>query len=230
MVIYLLKNKYEVADIIKEYIKFAEAHWNLKLAKLRCDNGREYVNENLRNWCKGNGTEMDLTILYSPQLIGKAKRLNRTLLEKIRVLLEESDMKKEIWGEAAYTATYLLNRSPTKLLDVTPFEMWSGKEPNLNTLKIFGCAAYAKILEPLKKLDDRSRKLIFVGYSPEGYRLWDAENRKIILSRDVKFEEKIEAKIEKNKIGVLGKMEDNEEVRKNRQKKKRLKSLKRNRW
>lgn len=48
-VIYLLKNKYEVADTIKEYVKFAEARWNLKLAKLRCDNGREYVNENLRS-------------------------------------------------------------------------------------------------------------------------------------------------------------------------------------
>lgn len=71
-VIYWLKNKYDVivCDTIKKYIKFVEARWNLKLAKLRCGNGREYVNENLRNLCKKNGTEMDLTIPYTPQLKG----------------------------------------------------------------------------------------------------------------------------------------------------------------
>lgn len=162
-VIYLLKNKYEVADTIKEYVKFAETRWNLKLAKLRCDNGGEYMNENLRSWCKKNGTEMDFTIPYSPQLNGKAERLNCTLLEKTRALLEESGLSKEMWGEAAYTATYLLNRSPTKLLEVTPYEMWYEKEPDMSFVKLFGCAAHAKNLRPLKKLDNRSRKLIFVG-------------------------------------------------------------------
>lgn len=65
---------------------------------------------------------MDFTIPYSPQLNGKAERLNRTLLEKIRALLEESGLKKEMWG-AVYTAIYLMNISPTKTLDVTPYEM-----------------------------------------------------------------------------------------------------------
>ena len=216
-VIYLLKNKFEVADKIKEYVKFAEARWNLKMAKLRCDNGREYVNKNLQSWCTKNGIEMDLTIPYSPQLNGKAERLNRTLLEKIRALLLESGMKKEMWGEAAYTATYLLNRSPTKLLDITPYEMWNRKKPDLNLLKLFGCTAHAKVLGTLKKLDNRSRKLVFVGYSPKGYRLWDTKKRKIILSRDVKFEEKIEVETEENKRYkqcFLDKIEDSEEEEK----------------
>lgn len=84
---------------------------------------------------------MDLTIPYSPQLNGKAERLNRTLLEKIKTLLEESGLRKEMWGEAAYTATYLINRSPTKSLNVTPFEMWCGKKPDMNIIKLFVCAA-----------------------------------------------------------------------------------------
>lgn len=65
---------------------------------------------------------MDFTIPYSPQLNGKAECLNRTLLEKIRAL-EASGLKKEMWGEAAYTAIYLMNISPMKTLDVTPYEM-----------------------------------------------------------------------------------------------------------
>lgn len=115
-----------------------------------------------------------------------------------------------MWGKAAYTATYLLNRSPTKLLDVTPYEMWNGKEPDMSLVKLFGCAAYAKNLGALKKLDSRTRKLVFVGYSPKGYRLWDAKNRRIILSRDVTFEEKIE-NITKNRKGILEKGEHIEE-------------------
>lgn len=141
---------------------------------------------------------MDLTIPYIPQLNGKAERLNRILLEKTRALLEESGIKKEIWREAAYIATYLLNINPTKQLDVTLYEIWSGKEPDMCTLKLFGCVAHAKILRPLYNLDNRNRKLFFVGCSPKEYRLWNAENRKIIYSRNVKIEEKL--KLEQWKI------------------------------
>lgn len=51
---------------------------------------------------------MDFTIPYSPQLNEKAECLNRTLLEKIRALLEESGLKKEMWGEAAYMAIWYI--------------------------------------------------------------------------------------------------------------------------
>lgn len=45
---------------------------------------------------------------------------------------------------------------------------------------------------PLKKLDDRSKKFKFVGYVPQGYKLWDTDKRKVIISRDVRFETIIE--------------------------------------
>lgn len=87
--------------------------------------------------------------------------MNRTLLEKARALLTESKMEK-MWGEATFTATYLLNRSPTKVLSKTPCEMWKEinqiyverDKSNLKNLKLFGCTAYVKTLGPLKKLDD----------------------------------------------------------------------------
>lgn len=186
--IYLLKNKYKGPETIKEYTESAEAKWNSKVTKLRCDNGREYVNNNLQGWCRRKGIVLDCTVPYTPQLNGKAERLNRTLLEKIRALLKESKLKKEMWGEVAYTATYLLNRSPTKTLTTTPYQKWNGKIPDLSNLKLFGCAAYSKVLG-LKKLEDRSKEFVFIGYAPNGYRLWDSEKRKIVISRDVKFQD-----------------------------------------
>lgn len=57
-------------------------------------------------------------------------------------------------------------------------------------LRIFGCTEYAKELGQLRKLDNRSKVVKFVGYTQTGYRLWDPIKRKIIISREVHFDEK----------------------------------------
>jgi len=69
--------------------------------------------------------------------------------------------------------------------------MLKNRRPRLNNLQVFGSIAYAKVLGPLKKLDNRSKKLQFVGYAPSGYRLWDEERRNIIVARDVKFKTEV---------------------------------------
>lgn len=212
---YPLKTKNEAAEKIKEYTQRVEAQWNLKVAKLRCDNGKEYVNSTVSAWCRNRGIEIDTTVPYTPQLNGRAERLNRTLVEKIRALLFDSGMEKEMWGEALYTATYIINRSPTQSLKVTPYEMWEKKKPNLKNLQIFGCMTYAKSLGPLKKLEKRSKSYIFVGYAPNGYRLWDKEKRRIQIARDVTCVESYKEKTltqeeRKTRINVI--REDKEET------------------
>lgn len=190
--IHLLKTKNEAAEIVENYIKIMEAKFAFKVAKLRCDNGREYANERLKNWCKSEGIEIDFTIPHTPQLNGRAERLNRTLVEKARALIFDAKLNKTMWGEAIYVAAYLHNRSPTKTLEVTPYEKLEGRKPDMKRIKLFGCEAYAKVLGPLKKLDERSRKYIMVGYAPTGYHLWDKKKRKIQIARDVKFQEQTE--------------------------------------
>jgi len=74
-------------------------------------------------------------------------------------------MNKDMWGEALYIATYLLNRLPTEILKVTLYKTLEKKRPKMNNLQIFGSVAYVKILDPLEKLDKRSKKLRFVGCS-----------------------------------------------------------------
>lgn len=112
--IYLLKNKYEVTEVLINYVNKVERQKNLKVNKIRCDNGREYINKKLKNWVCKKGVELDCTIPHTPQLNGTAERMNRTIMEKARSLLFDSNMKKNMWGEAAYTAVYLINRSPTR--------------------------------------------------------------------------------------------------------------------
>ena len=61
-------------------------------------------------------------------------------------------------------------------------------------MKVFGCVAYAFInSEVCQKMDDKSEKCIFIGYSHEskGYRLFNPKTSRLIISRDVMFDEKI---------------------------------------
>ena len=90
-------------------------------------------------------------------------------------------------------ATYLINRVATRALkNHTPYEILRHKKPNIGHLRIFGCIAFARSESPhLKKLEDRSRMLVHLGTEPgsKAYRLYDPTHRKIVVSRDVKFDE-----------------------------------------
>jgi len=95
IMVYLLENKAEVQDILKEYVHRVEAHWNTRVSKIRCDNGKKYMNKNVFTWCKQKGFIIDSTTPYTPQLNGKAEGLNRTILDKIRALLLIQDLTKK---------------------------------------------------------------------------------------------------------------------------------------
>ena len=108
-------------------------------------------------------------------------------------MLKAKQHPGEFWGEAVTTAVYLLNRSSSKSIGgKTPYELWTGSTPGVQHLRTFGCIAHMKLTTPnLKKLDDRSRRTIFVGYEAgsKAYRLFDPSTRCIHINRDVVFDE-----------------------------------------
>ena len=75
-----------------------------------------------------------------------------------------------------------------------PEEVWSGKEVKFSHLKVFGCISYVHVdSDACSKLDAKSKICFFIGYGDEkfGYRFWDEQNRKIIKSRNVIFNEHV---------------------------------------
>ena len=80
-----------------------------------------------------------------PQQNSVTERLNQTLVEMARSMLLDSKLPKKFWGEAISTAVYLKNRTPVKALNKTPFEVWHGKKPKVNHLRVFGSDAYAHV-------------------------------------------------------------------------------------
>lgn len=98
------------------------------------------------------------------------------------------------WAEAISTAIYLSNLLPTKaVFNRTPYEVWYGAKPKVSYLKTFGCVAYTRVpSQSLQKFDDRAQKCIFIGYysKSKAYRLLDPQIGKVMVSRDINFDEK----------------------------------------
>lgn len=160
---------------------------------LRTDRGGEFTSMEFDKFCSLNGIKRQLTAAYTPQQNGVAERKNRTIMNMVRNMLSEKEIPKEFWPEAVNWSVYVQNRSPTiAVKDITPEEAWSGLKPAVHFFRIFRCITYAHVPEnQRKKLDDRSVKCILLGVSEESkaYRLFDPTSQKILINRDVVFDE-----------------------------------------
>jgi hypothetical protein len=100
---------------------------------------------------------------------------------------------KYLWGQAVLTATYLINRMPSRVLDwKSPIEMLKGKNEDVLPLKTFGCVCFVQDNRPnMGKLDPKDVKCLFVGYSTtqKGYVCWSPIERRLFVSMDVTFRE-----------------------------------------
>ncbi|CAN1807780.1 Retrovirus-related Pol polyprotein from transposon TNT 1-94 [Linum perenne] len=193
--VFFLKQKSEVFGVFKNWKAMVENETGLKIKKLRSDNGGEYEDSAFKSFCYNNGIRLERTVQGTPQQNGIAERMNRTLTERARSMRLHAGLPKHFWAEAVSTSAYLINRGPSVPLGCRlPEEVWSGREVKLSHLKVFGCVAYVHISDQSRsKLDPKSQKCIFLGYGGDsfGYRLWDDNNKKVIRSRDVIFNEKV---------------------------------------
>lgn len=178
-------------EATKEFIALAENQTGRKIKCFQSDNSLEFVGKDFNNFLRNKGITRRLTIPYNPEQNGVAERRNRTLLDMARCLLAESGLPSKFCAEAVNTANYIRNRCPSKSLNgLTPYQMWTGKVPDVEHLKKFGTRVLCLNRKPDRgKLDRRCKEGIFLGYSTEskGLRIWIPEENKVIVSRDVKF-------------------------------------------
>jgi hypothetical protein len=107
---------------------------------------------------------------------------NRTLMERVRAMLLESGLPKQMWAEALATAKYVRNRSPAATVSRTPFETFYGKVPNVSGMRVFSTAfAWCPDDKP-RKLDAKSCICSLIGYEGAGYRLWP-HTKKVLVHR-----------------------------------------------
>jgi len=200
--LYFIREKNQVLTMFIKFKNLVENQTNQKIKALRTDNGREYINTNFKNYLEKCGIVHQTTTPYTPEQNGVAERANRSIVEKARTMLLDANLNKKYWAEATNTATYLLNRSPTKTLKGrTPEEIWRGDMPNLKHLRVFGCEAMVHIPSQKRgKWDPKAEKLILIGYAvnTKGYRLINTRINKVTVSRNVIFLEN-KSKCNKNR-------------------------------
>ncbi|WVZ94595.1 hypothetical protein U9M48_040468 [Paspalum notatum var. saurae] len=189
----LLMTKDQAAEAIMEIKARAEAETGKKLRVLRTDRGGEFTSLESGQYLAEVGVGRHLSAPYSPQQNGMVERKNQTVIGMARCMLKAKGMPAAFWGEAVMTAVYILNRASTKALDgQTPFEAWHGRKPDVSHLRTFGCIGHVKVTKPgLSKLEDRSKPMVLLGYEAgsKAYRMYDPVERRVVIPRDVVFNE-----------------------------------------
>jgi len=123
--IYTISGKYQVFECFKEYQAIAEARFNTKIGALIV-NGSEYLSNVQRKYCKQKG------IVVETEKNCAAERMNQTIVEKARAMLNDVNAPEKLWSEAVSAAVYVINRSPTSALKMkkTPAELWYSEKPD----------------------------------------------------------------------------------------------------
>ncbi|GAA0141429.1 transmembrane signal receptor [Lithospermum erythrorhizon] len=192
--VYLLTNKSDAFERFKEFKIMVEKETNEHICCLRTDRGGEYTSNDFNIFCRENGIKRHMTTTYTPQQNGVAERKNRTVMNMVRTMLVVKNMPRSFWPETVLWTFHVLNRCPTlSVKNMTPQQAWNGIKPSLSHFRIWGCIAHAHVNKVhIDKLDKRSIKCIFLGISEgtKGYRLYDVDAKKVIISKDVVFEER----------------------------------------
>ncbi|GKF76493.1 retrotransposon protein, putative, ty1-copia subclass [Tanacetum coccineum] len=119
----------------------------------------------------------------------------------VTAMLISSGMSQDMWGEAILTATYLLNKIPRKEKEETPYELWMGRKPSYQYLRVWGCLAKVVVPTPkAQKIGHKSVDCIFIGYAKKSVAYCfivhesknpDIQKNTIMESRNASFFENI---------------------------------------
>src|SRR3954462_9451175 len=99
----------------------------------------------------------------TPQHNGVSERHNRTLLDIVQSMMFLTNI---VLGSCIRDSCIHVKREPSKSVETTPYELWFSNKPKLSFLKVWGCDAYVKKLQP-DKLEPKSEKCVFIGYPKE---------------------------------------------------------------
>ncbi|KAJ0853260.1 putative RNA-directed DNA polymerase [Helianthus annuus] len=179
---------------VSEELFLGQVFSSLASEVFRSDNGTEFVNSKMSDFCKSKGILHQTSCSYTPQQNGVVERKHRHLLNTARALMFQSNLPLKYWSECILTAVYLINRLPSSVLGgKSPYEIVYGFKPSFDHLRNFGCLCFSTVLSETDKLTYHADKCAFIGYSnfKKGYKLLNLDNRKIFFSRDVKFYEDV---------------------------------------
>ena len=175
----------------------AETLTSRKVKKLRTD--RAYESSAWRDYCQKQGITHEFTAPYSSAQNGLSERAIRTTMDDVRTLLRDSGLGHSYWAEAAAYSIDTRNLIPSRRHpSAIPLQSFSGERQDVSHLRVFGAKCWAKIptsqgfqVTGGSKLDARSVECRLLGYATGSgnYKVQDVTSRRVLVSRDVVFEE-----------------------------------------
>ncbi|KAI0523953.1 hypothetical protein KFK09_003317 [Dendrobium nobile] len=185
--------KSEVTQIFINFTKFIKRQTNRKIKAIRMDGGGEYINQQFQTFTKNTGILHQTSCPYTPEQNGLAEPKHRHIVETTRTLLQTAHLPHSFWLDAAITATYFINRTPSATINnISLLQLMFNVTPSYNHLRTFGCECFP--LQPhhtRNKLTPTFTSCIFLGYSDtqKGYKCLDPTTNRIAISRHVHFNE-----------------------------------------
>jgi hypothetical protein len=182
------------SDVYATFLRFkilVENYFNSKIKSVQSDNGGEF--RPLQSRLPLLGISYRLSCPHTHHQMGSVERKHRHIVETGLSLLATANVPLYLWDEAFNSATYLINRLPSKITkNKSPYELLFKVTPDYKFLKVFGCE-YWPFTCPYNqhKLDYRSKSCVFLGYCKDhhGYKCLHIPSGKIYLARHVVFNE-----------------------------------------
>nr|GEV12003.1 hypothetical protein [Tanacetum cinerariifolium] len=188
---FFLKTKDETSGILKKFITKIENLKELKVKIIRCDNGGEFRNKEMNDFCLQKGIKREFSNARTPQQNGVAERRNKTLIEAARTILADAKLPVTFWAEAVNTACYIQNRVlVNKSQNKTPYELFNGRTHAIGFLKPFGChVMILNTLDHLGKFEAKGDEGYFIGYliSSKEFRVFNKRTRSVEENLHVEF-------------------------------------------
>ncbi|GJU56061.1 putative ribonuclease H-like domain-containing protein [Tanacetum coccineum] len=154
----------ETSRIIKTFITGIENQINHKVKIIRCDNGTEFKNDDMNQFCGMKGIKREF-------------RVARTLQQN--------------GADAVSTACYVQNKVlVTKPHNKPPYELLLGRPPSISYMRPFGCpVTILNTLDPLGKFDGKADEGFLVGYSinNKAFRVFNTITRKVEENLHINF-------------------------------------------
>nr|GEW99436.1 hypothetical protein [Tanacetum cinerariifolium] len=189
--VFFLATKDKISRILKSFITEIKNLMDKKVKISRCDNGREFKNSVMNEFCEEKDIKRECSAAKTPQQNRVAERRNLTLIEAARTMLADSKLPFTFWAEAVNTACYVQNRVlVVKPHFKTPYELFKGRTHALSFVRPFGChVTILNTLGHLGKFDGKSNEGFFVGYSTnsKAFRVYNTRTRKVEENLHINF-------------------------------------------
>jgi hypothetical protein len=177
-----------------EFKALVEKESGKQVKSLRSDNGGEYISNEFKDFCSREVIRRELIVPHNPQKNGVVERKNKTIVGAARAMLHDQGLPIHLWVGACNNVVYVKNSCPHRVLGMsTPEEAFTGNKLDVSHFKNFGSFVYVHVTKDARKKREPTVEVgIFVGYTktPHNYRVYLSNNKRTVMRRDIKFDER----------------------------------------